>query len=220
MGVSTPHTLAERQRKRGKMARPICPNCGELDAVQKVSAIYSMGTSLGQYKGHDPLQIKGQTFLFPVQKEIKSTTRLAQSLAPPTVPPEPIAPQITSRSQELEVSLNFMLLGIGSMFFTCLSVFTLASALPIDDRYLETDFFLIILIVLSVITMFAVGELGRRWYSKRRIEKRLAGKDKAYNRKVEHYEQDIRHYNSAKQKLERWQMSYYCGRCDLVFVHD
>lgn len=65
---------------------PICPRCGQLDAVRKVSSIVKEGVSVGEYEAYYPGQIAGKPLNIPVRKQMVSTTELAQKLKPPVKP--------------------------------------------------------------------------------------------------------------------------------------
>ena len=65
---------------------PVCPRCGRLDAVRKVTSIVSEGVSTGQYQSVAPVQWQGKTYYLPVQREVVSSTVLAQRLMPPRIP--------------------------------------------------------------------------------------------------------------------------------------
>jgi hypothetical protein len=63
---------------------PVCPRCGQLDAVRKVSSIVKEGISVGSYETYMPGNLGGKTIGIPVTKEAVSITMLAQQLQPPS----------------------------------------------------------------------------------------------------------------------------------------
>ena len=82
-----------------------CPQCGELDAVRKVSAIYNGGFSTVQ--NNSPLVPYGV-----VDKTITTITPLAQKLTPPTQPNIKKPVGVASRTRRLVFVAIAVLIGI------------------------------------------------------------------------------------------------------------
>jgi hypothetical protein len=61
---------------------PVCPNCGQMDATQKVSAIVSAGTSKGSAPTTQVGQLGGHVISGTVYRESISATLLARKLVP------------------------------------------------------------------------------------------------------------------------------------------
>lgn len=64
----------------------VCPRCGQIDAVRKVSAIHREGISVSQYETYATGQLGDKVISWPVKKEQVSVGLLAQKLSPPSKP--------------------------------------------------------------------------------------------------------------------------------------
>jgi hypothetical protein len=65
-----------------------CPRCKQVDSTQKVSAIVAEGITTAQYQSIVPIKWGSETNYFPVQRELVTSTILAQKLMLPSKPEE------------------------------------------------------------------------------------------------------------------------------------
>jgi len=174
-----------------------CPQCGELDAVRKVSAIYSSGFST--IPNNSPLVPYGV-----VDRTITTITPLAQKLVPPAPPPtvinqpnikKPIETTNSILLRQIIFNILFFLVGIGLIFVGGIwMIFGIyfAVAIPIN--------------AFSLIRNFRNGKTKQ-----------------VFNANLEKYNDIMSKHELAKFEYEefvksRWDTAYYCGRCDGVFI--
>lgn len=97
------------------MQPAVCPQCGQLDAVRKVSSIVSEGSSTTQMFGVAP-SLTGSSF-YVVGAHGSSTTDLARRLAPAPQRPGGIGLRITLAAIALMVG-GFMAAGLSAFVVT------------------------------------------------------------------------------------------------------
>ena len=196
------HNSVERRIAMAIEGTPLCPRCGQLDAVRKVSSIVTEGVSVGQYQSVAPVQWQGKTYYLPAQRDVSFSTVLAQRLAPPR---QPQKPKIRS---SFVSSIIMMGLIVPSCFVMALVLGLIESALGIRD-FASTGpgicLFLVGTVVVATLLVLAIpptrSMLTReRQDNMQRLEK--------YNLRVRKW----------PQAVDRWQQLHYCGRCDGVFI--
>lgn len=67
----------------------VCPQCGQIDAVRKVTSIASEGIQVGEYQATTKLEWGGKTYYLPTTQGTASKTLLSQRLLPPLKPSMP-----------------------------------------------------------------------------------------------------------------------------------
>lgn len=182
---------------------PVCPHCGQLDQVQKVSAIVAAGTTLSTSIGAMPVfepginrtGLDGQPFTppghviyRPTVGVTNSTTLLARRLTLPVrFAPAP--------SRPWAYNLLFVAL-LGAVWLLPISWIINA---PFAG------------IVASLVAVLITGKVLRMY---RRERKRVLGLHRE-RMAVWKAARDV--YEQAKRD---WYRSYYCHRCDMVFVQE
>lgn len=106
--------------------RLCCPMCGEIDAVRKVSAIYSDGTQTGDFSGYYYGSVSGKNLGWTsgsVRMNGVSQTHLSQRLTPPTKPQLDKRPMILSIVGSLIPGIGILILYPALIWF----IFTIIS---------------------------------------------------------------------------------------------
>jgi hypothetical protein len=166
-----------------------CPKCGQIDMVQKVSALYGSGISVGEYGGPSigvatpvgsgrPSLVTGSTRLSGV-----SQTALSAKLAPPAKP--------TYKTPGGWLLTGFIVLLVVGIIGSSISVMVAGTA---EDR-LEA-------IIVEPVALGIVIVL--LWWRNREGSKR--------RRK---FEQEMAMW---KEAIGKWNQLYYCARDDGVFI--
>jgi len=189
-----------------------CPRCGELDAVRKVSAIYSSGFSTIQ--NNSPLVPYGV-----VDKTITTITPLAQKIEPPVRPniQRPIGfkqPSAGRWFMFIVGNIFLILMSLGMAAGGILTIWVIFFAFGGFNFSPEA----IIPIGLGIFGVVGVISLTSNVIKKIR-EYRSGKTEQEFNVMMKDYTEK---YNVIMSKYElaklRWDSAYYCGRCDGVFV--
>jgi len=181
-----------------------CPQCGQLDKVQKVSALFSQGTQHTSYETPSAaVQIKDTTFYGTQERNAISRTALSQKLMPPSKPDIQKPKKnlwVTKSEGYIGASISFVI-GIG------LAIGGIYVSVIVNDinslwKWCGTIGFLLIIVVpITTIKQFIDVAKGKE--------------------SKEHYEVEMNWYNERISEYEhaqsRWDSAYYCGRCDGVF---
>lgn len=75
----------------------VCPHCGQLDTIRKVTSIVTEGTSVSEYETTAPVHWQGKTYFLPTKRQMTSSTVLAQKLMPPEKPNDPSKPSCSEQ---------------------------------------------------------------------------------------------------------------------------
>jgi hypothetical protein len=189
-----------------------CPQCGELDAVRKVSAIYSSGHST--IPNNSPLVPYGV-----VDKTIATITPLAQKFTPPVRPniQRPIGFKRPSAGR-------WFLFIAGNIFFILMSLGMAASGILtiwfIFFAFGGSNFSPELIIPIGLGIFGVVGVISLSSNVIKKIQEYRSGKtEQEFNVIMKNYTEK---YNVIMSKYEiakyRWDSAYYCGRCDGVFI--
>lgn len=171
-----------------------CPQCGQLDKVQKVSALYAQGTSRTSYESPSAaVQINDTTFYGTQERTAISRTALSERLTPPTPPSIRKPMEATNSSGCGIIAIIGVLLGIVMVF----------CGFQVKFDGWQLIFAGAILIIAVPIYYFSDAS------------KIKSGKAKQeYKAKLEVYNRTMAPYESAQRQ---WDSAYYCGRCDGIF---
>jgi uncharacterized C2H2 Zn-finger protein len=185
-----------------------CPQCGEIDAVRKVSAIYNGGFST--IPNDSPLVPYGV-----VDRTITTITPLAQKLAPP------IRPNIQRPIEYKPTAGRWFIFIVGKIFMILMTAGMAISGIggiwvmwTVGGISLE----MIFMAGIGVFGIVGVIAISVNFFSK--IRDYLSGKTKQeINAVVEKYTEK---YDDIMSEYELarfwWDSAYYCGRCDGVFT--
>jgi len=210
---------------------PICPVCGQLDAVRKVVSIVSEGISTTEYSMPTVWQWQGKIYSGVQRHTASSMSTLALRLLPPA-PPEKkqvslgwvilpfvvlwllpivgfpifwLAPFLSS-DRKAKLRRYFLYL-VGTLFLTPALVIILALISDSSGSALILWYILFALGALLDLVLANVGLFGTLIvYYKGLIE---ANKEMSLK-----YEKD---FSQWKIKIEKYQNLYYCARDDCVF---
>jgi hypothetical protein len=183
-----------------------CPHCGQIDKVQKVSALFSQGTSHTSYETPSAaVRIKDTTFYGTQEHTAISRTALSQRLMPPS------QPDIQRPKKNLGVTnklVGYRNAGIGCILSLVIGIAGMYIAGRVDGTTsLLTwcgDIGIALILIMTFVSIKQIVSIAKGNESKEHYEVEMDW----YNRK-------IREYENAQR---RWDSAYYCGRCDGVFI--
>ena len=178
----------------------VCPKCGQVDQIQKLTAIVSAGTrrTVGTTTTSGRTNVYNRDFEYAgnayssssTQVNTVARTALAQKLSPPQCPSQPIEP-----------SDDVSIVKVAAMLFVVVLISCVILILS-DSWPLFCGSFLVVSFVLG-------GLIG---YLERPEAKR----------KEEHYQLMMKSYSEMLPEWERmykqWEQMYYCYRDDVVFI--
>lgn len=214
----------------------VCPRCGQIDAVRKVSSIVSEGITTTPYQGISPLQLGDKTYLLPALREMTFSTLLTKRLVA-QLPEKPkgvswirYLEKLPERYQRIGY-LNILLgLAIFGMIVT-ISVIVGAGfgyllytpspyGRPVIEVMFTTAFCFGCPLSLTLLGVYMI--LERRYF----VEKvpvlkenyifRNEREARAKRRAEQEYQAGLAKYNRALEKW--WNYVYYCSRDDGVFT--
>jgi hypothetical protein len=219
----------------------LCPHCRQLDAVRKVRAIVTEGVSVGHYQSIAPLQLQGQTYYLPTQRETSSSTLLAQRLAPPLQPKKPNKTDYSylkyaSASFKAKRNAISFTMAILLLLVSCGIAAVVASLVEGAGGWI-LGFLIWLGIVIggAILMSFFLVLLGQMFppFGKTMLDVFGAGKIEVVKqakatqsaeifrlqaRADRDYQWALRQYEMYPVAVQRWNELYYCARDDGVFL--
>jgi predicted RNA-binding Zn-ribbon protein involved in translation (DUF1610 family) len=186
-----------------------CPVCLRNDKVEKITAIVKSQTHQTQgvtyesvtYSEETDGKVNVRSRLVPVKISSTEQSGLAQSLASPNQPPMPQMKSVTPPAN--------LIMAIGSAVASVIGFVSMF--IPIIGLDIICDFFVFVGGAILSIVLFVVQVPKEK--QSRRIE---AEKVREENQKI--IENHQRELDAWKRAMTRYNLAYYCGRCDRVFT--
>jgi hypothetical protein len=179
-----------------------CPQCGQVDKVQKVSALFTQGTSHTTYETPSgAVQINDTTFYATRERTATSQTALSRKLGRPAYPGMARPDRdhyFSTGGNRLYVIIVLFIIGLAG-FIGALNNTELSSRNGWPLFYCLGP-----ILCIYFPFLYLQGNSRVKKYGKQ-----------AYEAKMGEYNTAMAHYRTAE---ERWDSAYYCGRCDGVFI--
>ncbi|MCL4530405.1 MAG: hypothetical protein M1282_13455 [Chloroflexi bacterium] len=197
------------------MSTIVCPQCNKDDAIQKVSAVVAGGTSTGNFSGPSggSLYMDGKSGTVSSYAHLsgQSTTNLANTIAAPIKPKEPVGPR--------GFGLWWLILWYPALYAITLPGILLAFpgagliAWGSSNNTTVGKISMGIGIIIAIIGFVFGCMLGSRfvkyvnnWKVKRDIPR--------YETEISQWKIDTEKWNSA---MQTWNRLYYCHRNGIIF---
>lgn len=168
----------------------VCPKCGQIDRIQKVTSVVSEGTTRVRMEGTVSVRSEEGTRDIPTRQEGSSVTELAKRLQKPTFP----------------FGLIFKKFMYGSLisFIAIVGLGMVAGGL-VDFNFSRSEWIIRVVIIL----IGAICLISAIVFTASFITSLSSGKIKEEGDEIqERYERAVR----------RWNQLYYCYRDDIVFI--
>lgn len=180
-----------------------CPHCSQIDQVQKVSALFSQGTSYTTFNAPAAAaRFDDTTIIVSKEQTAISRSALSEDLKPPAIP-KPIEPKIEDYSNKR--SNLYIFLAIVCFIAGLVPVVSQIMIMSFDGVDSER----IVFICFGLFFWFVTAVFLRMGWNVKKNGKNI-------------YEAQMSDYIQKKIKYDhvwyKWQSAYYCGRCDVVFV--
>jgi hypothetical protein len=177
----------------------VCPKCGRVDAIRKVTSIVDEGTTYTE-SNRLGMSISGDdTQFYSGFGRSVSRTELASALASPHKPTQPFRQGWSGIFPNFHWNCAGSILGLMILGAVC-------SFPLLFTTYRENP--LLIFVPVIIVILAATILIRWAWLSNRRETKSLREAQAAYPVQVEQW----------KRAHERWERLYYCHRDDGVFI--